>query len=535
MGKWLNRTGVVLGLTLLVASAVWAADSRPKKGPTVLLVTIDTIRADRLGCYGYGRRTTPVIDHLAGEARLCREAVASVPLTTPSHASIFTGLHPRSHAVLGNSWQLGASFRTLAEQFRDAGYRTGAFVSAVVLDPRCGLNRGFEHYSAVARPKPETVLSTGRSRERPGDEDEAEAARRRFSGRQRRGDETVDDALAWMEAQRGDAPLFVWVHLYDPHQPYDPPEPYRQLFGPERGERNLSTILRPSFEEFDHRHPDERFRDSAERDPARPPSSRARGPGLTAASLTANERKRIDELYDGEVALADFQVGRLLAWLKGRGLYGDSVVVVMGDHGETLGEHHDYYGHHHLLFDASLRIPLVFRMPDGAGQVLPAAATTFDVAPTLLRAAGLVSPAGLDGRDLLSRPVARPVYCESYLGIRPGLDEFEHRSLSGETGRRPHLPGRNMRIHLHAVRDGRWKLLFGGGSDESPMLFDLEADPGETADVADSHQALVKALSAHWHQWCEAHGLPKRNRGHRPGSAVDQEMREKLRQLGYVE
>lgn len=528
MNKWRSyQAGAVLGLMLLAVTAVLTAESRPPKRPTVLLVTIDTIRADRLTCYGYHRRTTPVIDHLAAEASLCREALATVPLTTPSHASIFTGLHPRSHAVLGNSWQLGDSCRTLAEQFRDAGYRCGAFVSAVVLDPRCGLNRGFEHYSAIARPRPETVLSTGRSGERPGAEDEADAARRRFSGRQRRGDETVDEALAWMEAHRGGAPLFVWVHFYDPHQPYDPPEPYRGLFGPERGGRSLSAVLRPGFEGPGLRHPD---------DPSRPPSRfGGRPPRLTPESLTASERERIDELYDGEVALADFQVGRLLAWLKGRGLYHDAVVVVLGDHGETLGEHNDYYGHHHMLYDASLRIPLVIRTPGGVGEVLPATATTLDVAPTLLRAAGLACPAGLDGRDLFSRPAVGPVYCETYLGIRLVLDEFDHRSLPDEIGRRPHMPGRNMRTHLHAVRSGRWKLVFGGDRSESPMLFDLDVDPGENADVADSHQALVKALSAHWRQWCEAHDLPKRSRGNRSAPGVDEEMREKLRQLGYVE
>jgi arylsulfatase A-like enzyme len=531
MNRRLFRATVLIGLALL-ATPVGADPGPVKKGPTVLLVTIDTIRADRLSCYGYGRRTTPVIDRLTSESGQCREAVTTVPLTTPSHASIFTGLHPRSHAVLGNSWQLAGTFQTLAEQFRNAGYRTAAFVSAVVLDPRCGLDQGFDHYSAVDRRQPGTHLRAGR----PGSGDDAEEARHRMGGRQRRGDETVDLVLAWMDSQRGAAPLFVWVHLYDPHQPYDPPEPYRQLFGPDRGDRNLSTVLRPGFDEFERRHQAGGSPDLDDVVPGQPQSrSRNRGPVLSAASLTPSERERVNELYDGEVALADFQVGRLLAWLKGRGLYDGSVVAVMGDHGEVLGEHHDYFGHHHMLYDGSLRIPLVIRVPGGVNRVLSPVAATYDLAPTLLKAAGLALPAGLDGRDLFSGQGERPYYCETYLGIRPVPENAGFNSRSDETGRRPAMRETGQRTHRFAVRDGRWKLVFGGGQQDSPMLFDLQTDPGERSDVAGSHKTRYRELSARWQKWCDAHGLPKRNRDRPSTPAVDEEMRDKLRQLGYVE
>jgi arylsulfatase A-like enzyme len=516
---------------MALLAAPLPAAAGPVNKPTVLLVTIDTIRADRLSCYGHGRHTTPVIDRLTGEGLLFQNTVAFVPLTTPSHASIFTGLHPRSHAVLGNSWQLGESVKTMAEHFRDAGYATAAFVSAVVLDPRCGLDRGFDHYSAVARPGPVMALHTPWSEGPPGEGDDPAARSLRVTGRQRQGQETVDEALAWMTARRGGAPLFVWVHLYDPHQPYDPPQPYRELFGAERGARNLSAVIRPGFEEREFEHTDQLAHEEMARRHGRfqRGARRPEGSIITAGSLNDDERKRINELYDGEVAYADYQVGRLLAWLKGRGLYEKSVVAVMGDHGETLGEHLDYYGHHHVLYDTSLHIPLIIRPPGGSGgEVLPVIATTADVAPTLLRAAGLGSPSGLDGHDLLGGPVTQPVYCETYLGVSPREipEEVERRAPSG-----PFAGG----IHQHAVLDGRWKLVLAGGSEQSPMLFDFECDPGEQTDVAGSHEALVKVLSGRWQRWCEAHLLPQRSRDRREAPGADEEMKDKLRQLGYVE
>jgi arylsulfatase A-like enzyme len=528
MSRGTRLAALLIGLAML-AAPLGAAEAPVPKRPTVLLVTLDTLRSDRVSCYGHGRRTTPVIDRLAGEGLLFREALATVPLTTPSHVSIFTGLHPRSHAVLGNSWRLGDSFTTLAERFRDAGYSTAAFVSAVVLDPRCGLDRGFGHYSGIPRPGPNAGLNTPRPEGPPG-ENGGPARSSRMAGRQRRGQETVDEALAWMAGQRDGKPLFVWVHLYDPHQPYDPPEPYRELFGAERGERNLSTVLRPGFDEPEFDHQDERAREGQERHRERfPRSLQGRRSMVMAGSLTGDERQRIDELYDGEVAYTDFQVGRLLAWLKGQGLYEGAVVAVMGDHGETLGEHHEYYGHHHVLYDTSLLIPMAIRLPGAArGRVSPGVATPFDVTPTLLQAAGLPLMVGLDGRDLLAATAGRPLHCETYLGVRP-------RNRPEGFERRPDALSREGRMHSHAVRDGRWKLMLAGDTDTPPKLFDLEADPGEQADVSGSHQDLTKALLKHWQRWCETHPLPQRDRGRQRDPAVDAEMREKLRALGYVE
>lgn len=530
-GKPVRRAVAVTVLLLAAAAAIGGAgEAGEPVRPTVLLITIDTIRADRLGCYGYDRATTPVIDRLAREGLLVQEALTTVPLTTPSHATILTGLHPRSHAVLGNAWQLDPSCRTLAQRFHAAGYRTAAFVSAVVLDPRCGLDAGFDHYGALVRPGPMTELTT------PGSAGEAGTARGRdradrLAGRQRRGVETVDEALAWLEAQKGEAPLFVWVHFYDPHQPFDPLPPWRQLFGRERGERNLSTVLRMDMPGHEFGETDDRVRREIE---ARRQRHEARGSRparsiVATGSLTDDERQRIDELYDGEVAATDFQVGRLLDWFQRRGLYRDAVVAVVGDHGETLGEHLDgYYGHHHVLFDSSLLVPLILRLPGRAGgTVAPSMAGTADVAPTLLRAAGLTAPAGLDGRDLLAGSPSRPMFCETYLGVRPGRipAQFERNRFHVQ---------RDFGIHAHAFRDGRWKLVLDGTADSSPQLFDLAADPGEQTDVADGHQALVRALTAQWQRWCEAHELPERSRKRRDESG-DEALREKLRHLGYVE
>src|SRR5262245_50997619 len=211
----------------------------------VVVVTLDTLRADHLGCYGRRDAQTPRIDALAGEGVLFEQATATVPLTFPSHASIFTGLVPPHHGVRDNGgFFLPESATTLAERLKSAGYATGAFVGAWVLESKWGLAQGFDHYSDRFDLSRYKVLSLGTV--------------------QKRGDEVMDDALAWLASvEKGK--FFAWVHLYDPHTPYDPPEPYRSRF------------------------------------PGQP--------------------------YRGEVAYTDAVVGRLLGWLRERGLLDRTVVV----------------------------------------------------------------------------------------------------------------------------------------------------------------------------------------------------------------
>src|SRR5262245_45814538 len=252
---------------------------RPAPGElNVVVVTLDTTRADRLGCYGFSEVETPNIDSLAREGVVFDAATATVPLTFPSHASIFTGLVPPHHGVRDNGgFFLQESATTLAERLKSAGYATGAFVGAWVLESKWGLAQGFDHYSDRFDLSRYKVLSLGTV--------------------QKRGDEVMDDALAWLASvEKGK--FFAWVHLYDPHTPYDPPEPYRSRF------------------------------------PGQP--------------------------YRGEVAYTDAVVGRLLGWLRERGLLDRTVVVLTADHGESLGEHGEA-AHAFFVYDATVAVPLIIR------------------------------------------------------------------------------------------------------------------------------------------------------------------------------
>ena len=320
-----------------------AHPAAPAAGWNLLLVTLDTMRADHLGCYGRARADTPALDGLAARGVRFDQAQSAVPLTLPSHATILSGLLPPRHGLRDNGrGTLPPDVDTLATRLGAAGYRTGAFVGAFVLDHRYGLARGFAHYDDDIP--------------RQGSELEAE----------RPGREVVDRALAWLDetatprAASADAerkPFFAWVHLYDAHAPYEPPEPYRS------------------------RHPG---------DP-----------------------------YAGEVATVDAQVERLLSWLARRGVTDRTLIVVAGDHGEGLGDHGELT-HGLLLYQPTLRVPLLLAAPGIlAPRVVRAPVGLADVAPTVAQLLGQPLAGARDGRDLsasllaAAEPAAADVYAET--------------------------------------------------------------------------------------------------------------------------
>ena len=307
----------------------------------VLLVTLDTTRADHIGVYGFDQVDTPVIDGLAARGVTFMRAYASTPLTLPSHTSLFTGTHPPYHGVRDNGVHVAPEgLQTLAESFQQAGYRTGAFVGAFVLDSRWGLAQGFDRYF---------------------DEFELPKQQEIFLGRvQRPGSEVIDTALAW--AREDDTtPFFMWVHLYDPHTPYEPPEPFRSRYA----------------------------------DP-----------------------------YVGEIAWTDSLVGRLTSWLDDSGLSDDTYVVVAADHGESLGEHGENE-HGLLLYESAIRVPLIIATPfdEPRGVQRHELVSLIDVMPTVLELTGLETPEEVHGRSLVplftqdteveGRPDGR-VYAETF-------------------------------------------------------------------------------------------------------------------------
>jgi len=290
----------------------------PTERANVLLITLDTTRADRLGCYAYSAAQTPTLDSLAASGARFEQAFAQVPLTLPSHASLFTGSHPLSNGIhINGGGVLSEDLPTLAEEFSRRGYETGAFIAACVLDSSYGLDRGFDHYD-----------------DRIGDMHDSSR-----NALERRADEVCNLALAWLDG-RASGPFFAWVHFFDPHHPYDPPEDYHQRFA----------------------------------DP-----------------------------YDGEIAFVDTQVRRLVDWVEAHHLRERTLIVVFGDHGESF-EEHDEIRHGLFVYNTTLQVPLIFSFPSRipAGRVISTGVRLIDVMPTVLDLVGWEPPAELEGESLTS-------------------------------------------------------------------------------------------------------------------------------------
>jgi arylsulfatase A-like enzyme/Flp pilus assembly protein TadD len=369
--------------------------------PNVVLITIDTVRADRVGCYGYRQAHTPNLDALAREGILFRTVVASIPLTLPSHCSILTGTYPTVHGVRDNlGYVLGDSPPSLATILKQRGYSTAAFVAADVLDPQRGLNRGFDTYSCPLRRK------MGRNNPLVFNLIEL----------QRRAEEVIDDALGWLSAQpsRSAKPFFMWIHLYDPHMPYDPPARFRALL----------------------------------RDP-----------------------------YDGEIAYADYALGKAFRYLKQHNLYDSSLIIAASDHGESFGEHGEYT-HGYFIYDTTLLVPFIIKPPLGSGitaRRIEVPVRTIDIAPTVLQFLDIAPIPSMQGSGLLSLLLGRTAsssttvtYCETFYPNEFGWSA------------------------LRALRSGRFKYI----DAPRPELYDLVADAQENHNLYQSKQSVALELKA---------------------------------------
>ncbi len=436
--------------------------------PNVLLVTVDTLRADHVGCYGYERATTVWADRLAAAGTRFADAVVPMPETLPSIASIFTGLYPIDHGIRRNHYELRAG-RTLAEILSQHGWLTAGFASSVVLEPGTGIERGFAVYDATLS-SPFLMMSAG----------------------QRLAEDTTDAARGWLQQQvasgRRDG-LFLWVHFIDPHARYAAPPPYRDRFvdvpytGPIRGDT-------PQF--FDI---------------------------VTGKlSIDATDIQFLIDRYDGEVAYADAQLGRLLETLDELELH-DTLVVYTADHGESLGEHGYLFDHGEYLYEDQIRVPLILRHPDlPSGRVVQRQVQTVDILPTILDVLDIDSPQGLRGRSLV--PLARGLGDDEPPRIAfLESDVCESRSL------RPCAPY-GIAGKLVAIRVDGWKLVYDPRG--SHALYDLRADPGETVDKTPEQPELARRLSRQLGQLLQASSPLDATQ------ELDAEALETLRALGYV-
>jgi choline-sulfatase len=423
-----------LACFLLLAGSGAASFAAP---PSIVLITLDTTRADRMGFLGSKRGLTPSLDALAKQSVVFTRAYAHVPLTTPSHATILTGTYPQFNQItdLGNT--LANDLPYLPDVLHRRGYATAAFVGSQVLDPAGvgapGFARGFDTYDANFHSR-----SSGEDR---------------YQSVERRAVTVVDRASAWL-VQHSRGPVFLWVHLYDPHDPYDPPEPFKAKYA--------------------------------------------------------------RELYDGEIAYSDFALSKLFGVLRSHGLYSSSVIAVMADHGEALGEHQEAT-HGVFLYDETIHVPLVIKLPGAreAGMKIENRVGLADVAPTLLHIAGIDVPATMQGTPLLgktkmkaaesgpdNRAPDRALYAET---------DYPHRAFGWSS--------------LRSLRTGKYLYV----QAPKPELYDESADPKALQNLASEQHAVTETLSSQLQQLRQktsSVGVVK--------PELRPEQAEQLQALGYV-
>jgi choline-sulfatase len=426
-GWWATRAPVTSGSPSL------GELRRDRPNLNLLVITLDTTRADRLGAYGLADAGTPALDRLAREGALFRHATSSAPLTLPSHSSIFTGRFPPAHGVRDNGgFFLDPKEQTLAETLKDSGFTTAGFIAAYVLDAKWGIDQGFTKYVDDFDLSKYRAISLGAI--------------------QRPANEVVDHALEWLRATpvTPASPFFAWVHLYDPHTPYEAPEPYKSTFA--------------------------------------------------------------GKPYQAEIAFTDAQVGRLISFLEERQLLEHTVVVVAGDHGESLGDHGEQ-AHGFFIYESVMRVPFIVRAPIAAmrGRVVDDPVRLVDIMPTALELLGVPSPAPMDGRSLvpLLTGATREMGLESY---SEALYPLHHFGWSD----------------LRSLREGRFKLI----AAPRPELYDLADDPGETKNLYDDRRPLGDRMRARLDEM-EAEWA-KSDRGKPAPVDVDPDAKARLAALGYV-
>jgi arylsulfatase A-like enzyme/tetratricopeptide (TPR) repeat protein len=395
----------------------------------LVVITLDTTRADRIGAYGARDIETPALDRLADEGVLFEQAVSAAPLTLPAHSSIFTGRYPPEHGVRDNGgFFLAPDQTTMAELLKARGYKTGAFVAAYVLAAKWGINQGFDTYV--------------------DDFDLSQTRALSLSAIQRPANEVLDQALPWIE-QAASAPFFAWIHLYDPHSPYRPPEPFAARYK--------------------------------------------------------------DHPYNGEIAFVDSQISRLITVLRTRNLYERTVVVVMGDHGESLGEHGEA-AHGFFVYNSVTHVPFIVRTPFSltAHRRVADPVRSVDVLPTVLDLIGAPSAAGISGVSLV--PLMTGAKTEL------GLDAYSEAMYP------LHHYGWS---DLHALRSGRYKVI----DAPRPELYDVDRDPAETINLFGDRRVLGDRMIG---QLRTIESGFTRTAAAMPAADVDPEARERLAALGYV-
>lgn len=399
----------------------------------ILIFTLDTTRSDHIGCYGYPSINTPNIDYVANEGILFQNATSQSPLTLPSHSSIFTGTYPPFHGVKDNGgFYLEEDKVTLAELLQAKGWVTGAFVGAFVLDSRWGLDQGFDHYY--------------------DNFDFAKYKRISLASVQREGGEVIKAFFEWFDKNSNER-FFSWIHLYDPHTPYDPPEPFKSQY----------------------------------------------------------ENQPFGS-YDGEIAYVDFLIGKVLDSLREKKLLDKTIIVIVGDHGESLGEHHES-AHGFFIYDATVSVPMIIRLPSASlkGKTIASQVQNVDIMPTLC--------------EILDLPISENVQGESLLPLITGRKMKKERPAYSET----YYP----RYHygwsdLKSLRTSKYKYILA----PRPELYDLDLDPHEQENIYEQNRPLAEKFAQELKALEEK--IAQEGIEDKGPQKLDDEAREKLMALGYI-
>ncbi len=484
----------VLASLLLLLSLLFAwippyrlLSEKPNKSDemNIVLVTLDTTRADHLGCYGYSKNTSPFLDSLARKGTLFENAYANSTWTLPSHASLFTGLMPSVHGAGYANFFVSPSVKTLAESLQQKGYVSAAFIGGPFLVSAFNLDQGFDFYDEHLDPHSELkrltlfrILSklTGKSLW--------------HTDGQRRGAEVNREVFSFLKWATTRQPFFLFINYFDAHEPYDPPQEIRE-------QMNIRVTMKGNIRFY--------------------PLNKQNGIACHAdgTPLSQGEFQQLSDLYDGEIRYQDMQLEALWRTFEKQGLAEKTLLIITSDHGETIGER-QFLDHGHNLFQEQVRVPLVFYGPGlfSSGKRIAEAVQLIDVFPTLLQFVGLKPDQTVQGQSLI-----------------PGLEsgEFLSRPVLSEIDIDSHPRFAAFKRAQRMILEDSQKYI--ESSNNKNLLFDLLLDPGELHDQQTTHreraQKLRKALDELF--------SPLERLKHKGSGELDDETLEKLKALGYVE
>ncbi len=449
----MKRVASIFVLPLLLSCSLEGRDP-----PNIILISMDTTRSDHCSVYGYERDTTPNLRRFAEQGARFDLAYSPTSTTGPTHASLFTSVYPMEHGLIKNGLPLLDRFITLSEHLREGGYETAGVVSSYVLHSKFGYGQGFDFYDDRIDPRTSKIRMDGQEEEDIED------------GFDWPGDETTRRAIDWLDRERDpQGPFFLFLHYFDPHHPYAPPEPFLSRFAP-----------------------------------------RDEHPSPVDVSVGA---------YDGDLAFTDSQIGVFLEALEDRGLDENTIVVIVGDHGEGLMQH-GFMRHGRQLYEESVRVPFLVRWPGRVeeGLVFSAPVELLDVAPTLFDLIGLDAR----GFELKGRSLAAALR---------GEERYEEENRPIFLFRRHYKDGgsKSARGVAYGLRAGEWKYIY-GPDERREELFNLTSDPTESVNLAGAQREVADRLWRRLEDWRAAN-----TRGHIVPATIDEADREALKALGYLE